>query len=111
MAVIRPGRSPRGAALTPRVNPDDTVTLYRALATHAGARRPVAVDDPRVACDSLVRDDGTTLAVLASHAAEPLAVQPVLAAGQTLDRVTMAPFGINVLEVTAAGATDLSGAG
>jgi len=99
------------AALTPRVNPDDTVTLYRALATHAGARRPVAVDDPRIACDSLVRDDGTTFAVLASHAAEPLAVQPVLAAGQTLDRVTMAPFGINVLEVTAAGATDLSGAG
>ena len=99
------------AALTPRVNPDDTVTLYRALATHAGARRPVAVDDPRVACDSLVRDDGTTFAVLASHAAEPLAVQPVLAAGHTLDRVTMAPFGINVLEVTAAGATDLGGAG
>ena len=99
------------AALTPRVNPDDTVTLYRALATHAGARRPVTVDDPRVACDSLVRDDGTTFAVLASHAAEPLAVQPVLAAGHTLDRVTMAPFGINVLEVTAAGATDLGGAG
>jgi len=111
VAVIRPGRSPRGAALTPRVNPDDTVTLYRALATHAGARRPVAVDDPRVACDSLVRDDGTTFVVLASHAAEPLAVQPVMAALQTLDRVTMAPFGINVLEVTAAGATDLSGAG
>ena len=29
------------AALTPRVNPDATVTLYGALATHAGVRRPI----------------------------------------------------------------------
>ena len=56
------------AALTPRVNPDDTVTLYDALATHAGARRLVTVDDPRVACDTLIRDDGALFAVLASHA-------------------------------------------
>ncbi len=66
------------AALTPRVNPDATVALYGALATHAGVRRPVAVDDPRVACDVLVHDDGTRFAVLASHADENLTLKPVL---------------------------------
>jgi hypothetical protein len=88
------------AALTPQVNPDDTVSLYRALATHAGARRPVTVDDPRVACDTLVRDDGTTYAVLASHAAEPLTVTPALDGIQTSDAVTLDPFGIRVVEIS-----------
>ena len=105
------------AALTPRVNPDDTVTLYGALATHAGARRPVIVDDPRVASDTLVRDDGTLFAVLASHAAEPLTVKPSLAAGGALvtldggepdDSVTLGPFSINVMKITGRGATDAS---
>ena len=103
------------AALTPRVNPDDSVALYAALATYAGARRPVTVDDPRVASDTLVRDDGTLFAVLASHAAEPLTVKPSLASGGgliTLDGeepaegVTLGPFGINVLRITGSGATD-----
>ena len=97
------------AALTPRVNPDDTVTLYRALATHAGTRWQVTVADPRVACDTLVRDDGTSYVVLASHAAEPLTVVPVLADGgtlttldgiQTSDAVTLDPFGIKVVEIS-----------
>ena len=100
------------AALTPRVNPDDTVTLYGALATHAGVCRPVTVDDPRVACDTLVRDDGATFAVLASHASEPLTLKPVLADGRalaTLDGkeilagVTLDPFGINVFKLTGSG--------
>ena len=103
------------AALTPRVNPDDSVALYDALATHAGVRRAVTVDDPRVASDTLVRDDGTLFAVLASHAAEALTVKPVLAAGgqlATLDggepeeSVTLEPFGIHVLRITGSGATD-----
>jgi hypothetical protein len=94
------------AALTPRVNPDDSVALYGALATHAGVRRPVTVDDPRVASDTLVRDDGTLFTVLASHAAETLTVKPALAAGGALTRldgeaadegVTLKPFGIEVL--------------
>jgi endo-1,4-beta-mannosidase len=67
------------AANTPAVNPDDTVSLYRALAAHAGVISPVTVDDPRVACDVLVRDDGTRFAFLVSHAAEELVVKPVLA--------------------------------
>ena len=105
------------AALTPRVNPDNTVTLYDALATHAGVRRAVTVDDPRVGCDTLIRDDGTLFAVLASHAAEPVTVKPLLAGGElaggeltgreltTLDGteagegVTLGPFGIKIFIV------------
>ena len=105
------------AALTPRVNPDDTVTLYGALATHAGVRRAVTVDDPRVACDTLVRDDGTLFAVLASHGAEPITVKPVLSAGgrlaelndeQVVEGVTLSPFGINVLKIADSGERDIS---
>jgi hypothetical protein len=97
------------AAVTPRVNPDATVALYNALATHAGVRRPVTVDDPRIACDVLVHEDGTRFAVLVSHADEQLEVKPVLARGSGLaavgtrdvvDTVTMGPFGINVLLIT-----------
>jgi hypothetical protein len=67
------------------------------------------VDNPRVACDTLVRDDGTAYAVLASHAAEPLTVTPALAGGgglialdgiQTSDAVTLDPFGIRVVEIS-----------
>jgi len=100
------------AALTPRVNPDDTVTLYGALAMHAGVRRAVTVDDPRVACDTLVRDDGTVFAVLASHGAEPVTVKPVLPAGgglaglnddEVVEGVTLPPFGIHVLKIAGGG--------
>jgi endo-1,4-beta-mannosidase len=99
------------AAVTPRVNPDATVTLYDALAVHAGVRRPVTVDDPRVSCDMLVRDDGARFAVLASHAAEPLDLKPVLAEPAALaprsgldasGTVTIEPFGVAILAVTAA---------
>jgi endo-1,4-beta-mannosidase len=76
------------AASTAAVNPDDTVTLYRALAAHAGLDLPVTVDDPRVACDTLVRDDGARFAILVSHAAEPLTVKPVLAGDGRLVSLT-----------------------
>jgi endo-1,4-beta-mannosidase len=96
------------AALTPAVNPDDTVTLYAALAAHAQIRQPVTVDEPRVACDVLVRADGARFAFLVSHADEPLTVKPVLEQGwrlTTLDGedvtggVTIDPFGISVFSV------------
>jgi endo-1,4-beta-mannosidase len=96
------------AALTPRVNPDATVTLYGALATHAGVRRPVAVDDPRVACDVLVHAGGARFAVLASHADENLTLKPVLPPNERLadlddelavDTVTLGPFEIKVLKI------------
>jgi endo-1,4-beta-mannosidase len=76
------------AADTPAVNPDDTVTLYRALAGHAGARQPVTVDDRWVACDALIRDDGTRFAILASHAGEQVTVKPILADGGRLVSLT-----------------------
>jgi endo-1,4-beta-mannosidase len=97
------------AAVTPRVNPDATVTLYNALATHAGVRRPVSVDDPRIACDVLVHEDGRRFAVLVSHADEQLKVKPALArscglatldTSDVVDTVTMGPFGINVFLIT-----------
>jgi hypothetical protein len=73
------------------------------------------VDDPRVASDTLVRDDGTLFAVLASHAAEALTVKPALAAGGALttldgeeaeEGVTLSPFGIEIMKITGGGATD-----
>ncbi|MBV9451208.1 MAG: beta-mannosidase [Streptosporangiaceae bacterium] len=96
------------AALTPRVNPDATVTLYDALAAHAGAGRPVTVEDPRVACDVLVHEDGRRFAFLVSHATEQLSVKPVLAAGgrlvsldgkEVIEPVTIAAGGVAVLSL------------
>ncbi|MBV9379779.1 MAG: beta-mannosidase, partial [Streptosporangiaceae bacterium] len=103
------------AAVTPHVNPDATVRLYDALATHAGARREITVEDPRVATDVIVRDDGARFAWLVSHASEPVTVKPATAAGlglATLDGspvsagVTMGPFGISVFRITGTGAAD-----
>jgi hypothetical protein len=97
------------AALTPAVNPDDTVTLYAALAAHAQIRQPVTVEDPRVACDVLVRADGARFAFLVSHEDEPLTVKPVLEQGcrlTTLDgedvtqEVAIDPFGISAFLIT-----------
>jgi hypothetical protein len=104
------------AALTPRVNPDDTVVLYGALAAHAGVSRPVAVDDPRVACDTLIRDDGALFAVLVSHAHEPLTVRPVLSPGSGLvalsgkagGSVTLAPFETKIFTVTSSSNAELA---
>jgi endo-1,4-beta-mannosidase len=102
------------AAAVARVNPDATAALYGALATHAGVRRLVTIDDPDVACDVLVHHDGTRYAVIASHADEELTVKPTLggagehapprgltALGQTeiADRVTLPPFGIQVFKI------------
>jgi endo-1,4-beta-mannosidase len=89
------------AAVTPRVNPEPLVTLYGALAAHAGVCRPVAAGDPRVACDVLVRDDGARFAVLISQAAEPVTVKPVVDGGKPGAEVTIDPFGVAVLEIAA----------
>jgi endo-1,4-beta-mannosidase len=97
------------AAHIPAVNPDATVTLYGALAAHAGVRQPVTVDDPRVACDTLVRDDGVRFAVLVSHCGEPLTVKPQLAGGERLTALTgedvngtatMDPYGAGIFTIT-----------
>jgi endo-1,4-beta-mannosidase len=98
------------AAVTPGANPDATSILYDALATYAGARRPVTVDDPRVAADVLVRADGTRFAWLVSHAAEPVTIKPQVSSGSQLcgldgtpvsETVTLAPFGVGVFTLGA----------
>ena len=96
------------AAVTPGANPDATSTLYDALAIYAGARRPVTVDDPRVAADVLVRADGARFAWLVSHAAEPVTIKPQLSSGSRLcdldgmpasETITLAPFGVGVFAI------------
>jgi hypothetical protein len=102
------------ASAVARVNPDATVGLYSALATHAGIRRAVTVDDEDVACDVLVHRDGTRYVVIASHADEALTVKPTLSGAGELapplgltplgetemsDRVTLHPFGIKVFKI------------
>jgi len=93
------------AALTTDVNPDAIPALYDALAIHAGVRRLVTVDDPRVAADVLVHEDGSQFAWLVSHAAEPVTIKPQLASGSRLcaldgapsnGSVSLAPFGVGV---------------
>lgn len=103
------------AAVTPRVNPEATSTLYDALASHAGVSRLVRTDDPRVAADVLARPDGRRFAWLVSQAGEPLTVKPELASGLTLaplagsaggdgggEAITLAPFGVGVFRLTGA---------
>jgi endo-1,4-beta-mannosidase len=97
------------AALAPGVNPEATSTLYDALAVHAGVRRLVTVDDPRIAADVMLRSDGARFAWLVSQAAETVTAKPQLAPGLrlcTLDgspagsAVTLAPFGVGVFALT-----------
>ncbi len=99
-------------ALTPEVNPSAVSTLYEALASFAAVRRPVTVDDPRVAADVLVHADGRQFAWLVSHAAEPATVKPQLAAGGRLcelaggpanGTIILPPFGVGVFRIEDAG--------
>ena len=96
------------AAATPEVNPEATSVLYDALAVHAGVRRLITVEDPRVATDILVHQDGTRFAWLVSQAAEAVAVKPQLAAGLRLSaidgdtangEVALVPFGVGVFRL------------
>ncbi|HEX5190924.1 MAG TPA: cellulase family glycosylhydrolase [Streptosporangiaceae bacterium] len=103
------------AAVTPRVNPEATGSLYDALADHAGVRRAVVVRDPRVAADVLVRSDGQRFAWLVSQADTAVTVTPELADGLALaaleaagqascDRgtVTLPPYGAGVFVLVSA---------
>ncbi|HEX4788567.1 MAG TPA: cellulase family glycosylhydrolase [Actinospica sp.] len=90
------------AAGTALVNPDAVCTLYDALATAAGVERPVRVEDPRVACDVMVHEDGTRYAWLVSQADEALTVKPVvpgvgLPPGE--ETTTLQPYGVAVLRL------------
>ncbi|MFJ2442016.1 cellulase family glycosylhydrolase [Streptomyces sp. NPDC087658] len=96
------------ASVTPRVNPEDTVLLYDALAAHAGVRRPVTVEDRRVAVDLLEHDSGRRYVWLVSQSAEELLVKPTVGTGLALttldgapaDAVALEPYGVQVLCLT-----------
>jgi endo-1,4-beta-mannosidase len=95
------------AAVTPRVNPEATATLYSALAEHAGVPRPVRAEDGRVAVDRLVHADGTTFVWLVSQSADPLEVSPLLPPaselrtleGACVETVELEPYGVRVLRL------------
>ncbi len=94
------------AARTARANPEQTHRLYAALAELAGAARPVTVDTPYVAADTLVREDGTRYVLLVSQSGEELTVRPSadgelreLTGGEPVKDVVIAPYGVRVLEL------------
>ncbi|MFE6890874.1 cellulase family glycosylhydrolase [Streptomyces sp. NPDC057694] len=97
------------AAVTPRVNPEATSTLYDALAVRAGVRRPVTVADPRVAVDLVEHADGHRWVWLVGQCDTELPVKPVVADGWRLttrdgapaDAVTLPPYGVVVLRLDA----------
>ena len=89
------------AAKSAGVNPDAARDLYDALARFAGVERPVTVEDPHVAADLMVHEDGTRYAWLISQAERELTVKPLL--GKALrcdqDTVTLAPYGVAVVRL------------
>lgn len=95
------------AAATPRVNPEPTYRLYDALAALAGVRRPVTVDDPRIAAGTLRHRDGRRFVFLVSQADQPLSVTPAVSGGYLtalgdrapLQHVEIAPYDVRVLEL------------
>jgi endo-1,4-beta-mannosidase len=91
------------ASGTPQVNPEPTREIYDALAEVAGVVRPVRVDNPKVAADLLVHEDGTGYAWLVSQAAEQIEVELVVAAGSGTpadgQTVSLPPFGVKVLRL------------
>ena len=93
------------AALAAHPGTEAISALYDALAAHAGVRRAVTVDDPRVATDLLIRDDGQRFAWLVSQAGEPVTAKPQLTGATRLrdldgspagDSVTLDPYGVAV---------------
>ena len=90
------------AAGTPLVNPDAVRTLYDALAGAAGVQRPVRVEDPRVACDVMVHENGSRYAWLVSQADEALTVKPVVQGADLPpgeETTTLPPYGVAVLRL------------
>jgi len=88
------------ASARSHVNPEPTHRIYDALARAAGIERPLVVDDPRVFTDTLVHEDGRRFGWLISQHAEEITVQPETAAALApLDAVTLAPYGVQVVQL------------
>ncbi|MEJ3655865.1 beta-mannosidase [Actinomycetes bacterium KLBMP 9759] len=97
------------AAQQAHVNPEDTHRIYDALAQVAGIRRDLVVDDPLVFTDTMVHSDGRRFGWIVSQHADEVTVRPrsdatlvPLGGGQPLETITLAPFGVLVVELLAA---------
>jgi endo-1,4-beta-mannosidase len=95
------------AAATPMANPEPTYALYDALATMAGVSRQVTVPDPLVHVGRMTHADGRRFVWLVSQSPSQLDVRPVvegklteLAGDEPVDEVTLAPYGVRVLQLT-----------
>ena len=84
------------AAHRASANPEDTWKLYSALASSAGVRRPVRVEDPRVMVGR-IRTSAEELAVFVNCSADTIAISPIASGVQlpaTGSWSTLEPFGV-----------------
>jgi endo-1,4-beta-mannosidase len=95
------------AAVTNFSNPEPTWRLYDALATEAGVRRDIRVDDPRIVVGEMVHDSGSRFAWFVSQSDTVMNVAPATGGLTLLDEGRSAvqqfdiePFGVVVLEIT-----------
>ncbi|HEU0205186.1 MAG TPA: beta-mannosidase, partial [Pseudolysinimonas sp.] len=93
------------AARTPFVNPEPTYRLYEAMAQEADVVRELSVDDPRVLCATMSRDDGARFGWLVSQHGEPCDVVPnsdfgiCTLDGDPLRSVALAPYGVEIVRL------------
>jgi hypothetical protein len=85
------------AARLASANPEDTWRLYSALASAAGAKRPVRVADPRVLAGGIRTGDGE-IAVYVNCSSDQVILEPILAGSLQSpglgDGAVLAPFGV-----------------
>jgi hypothetical protein len=88
------------------VNPESTWRLYSALASAAGVRRPVRVDDPRVLAARLRTARGER-ALFVNCSSEAIDAVPVVDGrlDPPLDRLALEPFGVSAPRMAAPTAT------
>ncbi|GAA3517315.1 glycoside hydrolase 5 family protein [Actinocatenispora rupis] len=94
------------AAVSARVNPEQTYRIYDALAAVAGVERTVTVDDPRVFTDTLVHTDGSRFVWFVSQHDTEATVTPSttgtlrpLGGGEPVTTVTLPAYGVGVFEL------------
>jgi hypothetical protein len=87
------------AARTPRVNPDDTVRLYRAAAELAGALPDVVVDDPSAFADIIEHADGRRFALVVSESPEELKVGLRTRRTGRIEPVSLTPYDVQLVDL------------
>ena len=88
------------AARTPRVNPEATWRIYSALASAAGVRRPIRVDDPRVLVGRLRAGRGERV-LFVNCSADSIVAEPLAEEGYDLELsgpLPLDPFGVVVIQ-------------